>query len=896
MKKVLSLLKYWHQFLHYLLTAVLTLLFLLFVCIFIFIVLVKVNPRQSEKMISQSVAKITSIFNVQTTDISTKIDHGIIKINIKNFAKHNAKIVLIGNNTSIEISLQKLWQGTLYKIEIDKFVVRLHKTNSENHNTSKPGLIPKYYYSIIPSFRMFIKDLALDIQGNVLSLQNAKLSVNEMHYVLSIQAYSIKDKYKLSILLDNQKLYIYFNGITSSLLHRYTNNEFGYLDFESISGDIIVDVHDINNIKYNCTGNNIKILKGQFVAQDLNISLVQVSGSINNGNIVVNAHNIQMPNGTEAKISFISQDGIHDIDIGVQNINMDIVKSYLTDYILRRSGVYSALKYLTDAINNGFVPSVSVKMHLPIKKQSDLAVNVKFENTSFLYNKYFPQLYEASGTVEVNSDYTTVDVKHAKSGNNIIKNSRAVFHHYAKYLSLDLLLEGVPSSLANTFNVSADYSNLDTLLHGDAKIRTFIGIDLTCSDVYACTKINGHLDFSGMTLPFTAEKISGTAKVIKEKNKDMVTNIVLDDFQYQHFNIKEITASHALYTQKGLLELKNITVRNSTGESILGINLFKIPFKEKPFIEIIDIPLINFNGNNFGIKVINKPQEKSVNISGKSLSVPVLFDIWKDFNSYINMGNKNAQVTNNSIASFPKINFVAHIDTIYFFNNIGTFLNIDITHTNNILQNVNIDSKLITYHYHNPRQYIQVQHIKQDTIPKKAILLIPDLHRISLAINKPDMFKSGVVTVYGEYNNDSSIEWNGDIASLNLSSDKFNFKPKQFHVKALLKDSILSFKNIKMYDKNHTIFITGHILTDVMQIKSNVYYTPSKIELLNNVPIFNKAISVTTLGQNHNGLVSLEFDVYGNLFTPDVKFNKASPIKSLWKFSFGVLLLPLFLL
>jgi hypothetical protein len=123
--------------------------------------------------------------------------------------------------------------------------------------------------------------------------------------------------------------------------------------------------------------------------------------------------------------------------------------------------------------------------------------------------------------------------------------------------------------------------------------------------------------------------------------------------------------------------------------------------------------------------------------------------------------------------------------------------------------------------------------------------------------------------------------------------NKFNFNPNEFRFEAKLANNVLSFDKIKMYDKNHTIFITGTILTDTLTINAKAYYTPSSIELLNSIPV---VVSVATLGQNKNGLVSLEFDIYGSIFTPEVKFNKASPIKSIWKLGISAVFLPLLLL
>ena len=83
------------------------------------------------------------------------------------------------------------------------------------------------------------------------------------------------------------------------------------------------------------------------------------------------------------------------------------------------------------------------------------------------------------------------------------------------------------------------------------------------------------------------------------------------------------------------------------------------------------------------------------------------------------------------------------------------------------------------------------------------------------------------------------------------------------------------------------MFFTGKIFTDNFTMQTKMFYTPSKIEFLNELPILKDAFKVTTFGGSKQGLLSFEIDVYGSILEPQIKFKKSSSVKSLWKFGFG---------
>ena len=168
----------------------------------------------------------------------------------------------------------------------------------------------------------------------------------------------------------------------------------------------------------------------------------------------------------------------------------------------------------------------------------------------------------------------------------------------------------------------------------------------------------------------------------------------------------------------------------------------------------------------------------------------------------------------------------------------------------------------------------------------------------AMSENSGNIVKSGSVKLLGKRtpNNPKVVNWTGTIENLHTKSEKFKLNTRKIKVVATQIGNEISFKNLKIQDSNHTIFLTGTIFTDTITIKAKVFYTPSKVEAINEMSIIKDAIKLTSFGSSQNGILSLELDVSGSLFAPEVKFNKASPIKSLWKIIVSIPFLPFLIL
>ncbi|MDA0617590.1 MAG: hypothetical protein O3A66_02585, partial [Proteobacteria bacterium] len=155
---------------------------------------------------------------------------------------------------------------------------------------------------------------------------------------------------------------------------------------------------------------------------------------------------------------------------------------------------------------------------------------------------------------------------------------------------------------------------------------------------------------------------------------------------------------------------------------------------------------------------------------------------------------------------------------------------------------------------------------------------------------------SGNISIIGKREEDGEVVWSGYLRNFHIKMKKFGFHPLKSKINVVYKNHIISFKDLKMRDKNHTVFFTGNINTQSFVTNAKIFYTPSKVEFLNEIPFLKDAFKLTTLGGSKKGLVSLELDATGSIFEPTIKFKKSSSVTSLWKFSIGVVLLPLLLL
>ena len=887
MKRIINVAKILPKISHYLLNTLLVLLLFIVIILFIFVVSVKINPKKTENLIVYSIAKISDLSGVTYSGVDVTIKNGTIQINIKNFSKQTAKIILQGEGARVKISLYNLWHGSLYEATIEKFTLKLQKIQENEEQYNSNNAIAKYY-SFIPALKIFIKNLNLNIYGNVFTFEDARLSINESNYILSIQTHSKKDEYKINIFLNRKDLFIYFNGISSIFLNKHTQDAMNFIEFSSLNGKIIVDTNNIKNIKFDFNGKNITLLKSKFTQEDLPIKNLHALGSLSDDSIFLKLTNVEIFENTVADLSIKKEYGSIDVLVHAENAMIKDVKKHLTDYILNLSGLQKTFQYLKEGLGDGVAKTVDVKVHTPVLNQSDVLVNVQFENTSLLYNKYFPEIYNANGDVEVNRDYTIVNLVSGNSGRNVVKNSRAVINHATHYLSLYIAVEGSPANIANTFDVKNDYTSFNKNFEGDVKLKTFIGVNLNCDDVYFCTNVKGTAHFTNVLMPLSSKPVSGKIVVEKHHKKDMKIHATLKNFKSQYFDIKEFTASHSLNFGSRLLEIKNITMKDTQGITLTKVKLLQIPFKDNITLKYADIPLINLAHNNFALKLTND-KKKEINISGKSICVPEIVETVKNFKSFFDSKPSNTNEVKQIFSNLLKYDFFAQIGNVEFYNNVSTPFYLNIAHDIKRIGIVDLQSKLIQYHYHRFEKDKAMQ-------GQKTKLTIPNLNTIILAANMGNEKLAGTIELEGFYGEDGSLNWSGAISGLQTYIGKINFTPHKFNVEARFFDNVLSFKNIKIYDKSHTIFTTGKILTDQLEITAKAYYTPSKIEVLNTMPLVQNALSVTTLGQNKNGLISLEFDVYGSIFSPEVKFEKSSPIKSAWKLGFGVVFLPLALL
>jgi len=386
-------------------------------------------------------------------------------------------------------------------------------------------------------------------------------------------------------------------------------------------------------------------------------------------------------------------------------------------------------------------------------------------------------------------------------------------------------------------------------------------------------KISSQGKIQNLQTSINASPANGTFSFEKPKNQNAIINTHLDNFSNENLNIEDIETELIFSNNYQNLELK--TNAHNTQNEQIHIKSLKINNK---IIESINISPIKFHNNNFLIKYETNPIQ-TIEIKGESIDIPSINELIKKI-----IPQQNSNISN------LKLNF--SISKAILHNNIESFAVGNIEIKQGKIQKSIIDSEIFSFHYFTPQN---IKTINQETLEQGMFIEIPDISTLVYAI-KPDahnIIKSGSFKIIAEHTpNTNEIIWHGNINNLNIITNKFKFNTKKIKISATQKDNEIKFNNIKIQDSNHTLFITGTINTQNMTIKAKIFYTPSKVELLNEIPIIKNAMKITTFGTNNNGIISLELDCTGSIFAPEIKFNKASPIKSLWKIIISLPFLP----
>jgi|GEM_PF-5471160 len=850
---------------------------------FLFFVFIKTDPHRASLFTTKILEKTLPVLQVKSERISTTIRKENITINIPHFKRHTKDVEIEGYNTKIAFSISDILHGRLYKITIENFLMNI-STNKEQ-STYNPHALASFYYSLIPSFKMDIKDFILNLNNNKIYINDAILKVNQRGYILFLQANSKQYGYDFKVTLNSKNLHVSFNNIPSKILHKYTENKLDFLNFSSATGFISLDSQDTRNTSFEILFQSVLLLKSQFINEDTKLSDFTIFGSSSASSMSVITSPFTINGKTGASFDIHTNNGNHELGFDIKNITIDEIKKLLVLKNINVEPLKVVVKYLEKSLKSGNVTHCEGKINIPVLNNADLLLKIDFENTNLEYHPAFAIIENANGNVEITPSKTTIMVENGKSAGNILKNSIVEITNDKVKISTNT--SGTVKSLTEIFK--KDYITPFFLASGNITTKTILEINTTCKDIYHCMSIISNGKISNLQTEFNSNiaNVAANANILFEKkaNQNAFAKIDLQNFTNEHLTFSKLEADIIPTNDYKNLELK-IHGQNQNGEEILAKSI-KINTKSGILDEII-MPKIKFQQNDFACKYSNN----TVEFTGDSLNIPEIYNFLSKFHTIREILNQKPE---NSSTNETKFNIM--LNKIIFHNNIEAFASGEIEMRGINIKKAIIDSEILSFHYFLPEVEAK---LPQEIREQGLFIEVPDIAILISAISKSaeNTVKSGSVKITGKRHDIESdvITWTGSVENFHTKSEQFKLNTHKIKILATQKGNEISFINLKIQDSNHTIFSSGTIFTDTMTIKAKIFYTPSKVEAVNEIPLIKEAIKVTSFGSSKNGILSLELDITGSIFAPEVNFNKASPIKSLWKIIVSIPFLPFLIL
>lgn len=871
------------KFSYHLLSFVSFILLVFTVSAFLFFVFIKTDPHRAALFTTKFLEKLLPVLHVKSEHIATTIHNENITINIPHFKRHTKDVEIEGYNAKIAFSISDILHGRLYKITIENFLMNI-STNKEK-STYNPHALASFYYSFMPSFKMDIQDFILNLNNNKIYINDAILKVNQRGYILFLQANSKQYGYDFKVTLNSKKLHVSFNNIPSKILHKYTENKLNFLHFSSATGFISLDAQDTRNTNFEILLKSVSLLKSQFINEETKLSDFTIFGSSSVSSMSVITSPFTINGKTGASFDIHTNKGNHELGFDIKNITIEEIKKLVALKNINGEPLKTVVKYLESSLKSGNVTHCEGKINIPVVKDADLNLKIAFQNTNFEYHPQFAIIENANGNVEVAPNKTTIMVQNGKSAGNILKNSIVEITNNKVKISTNT--SGTVKSLTDIFK--ADYITPFFPASGNITTKTVLEIDTTCKDIYHCMGIISKGKISNFQTEFNTNtaNVAANANVLFEKkaNQNAFIKLDLQNFTNEYLGFSKLEADVVPTNDYKNLELK-IHGQNHNGEEILAKSI-KIN-TESGVIDEISIPKIKFQQNDFSFKYSNNAME----FKGNTLNVPETYNFLSKFQI---IREPFKQKPKNSSTNETKFNFL--LSKIIFHNNIEAFASGEIEMRGIRIKKAIIDSEIFSFHYFLPE--IE-EKLSQELREQGLFIEVPDISILLSAVIKGEenAVKSGSIKIIGKRHPIESgiITWTGNVENLHTKSEKFKLSTRKIKIFATQKGNEISFKNLKIQDSNHTIFVSGTIFTDTMTIKAKIFYTPSKVEAVNEIPLIKNAIKVTSFGSSSNGILSLELDVTGSIFAPEVKFNKVSPIKSLWKIIVSIPFLPFLIL
>ncbi len=864
---------------YYAVSFISILLLIFTISMFLFFVFIKTSPNRAALFTTKFLERTMPVLKVESEHISTKINGENIAINIPHFKRHTKDVEIEGYNGKINFSISDILHGRLYKITIEKFLMNI-STNKEK-STYNPHALASFYYSLIPSFKMDITDFILNLNDNKIHINDATLKVNQRGYILFIQANSKQYGYDFKVTLNSQNLHVAFNNIPSHILHKYTENKLDFLDFTNATGFISLESQDTRNANFEILLQDASLAKSGFIKQKLALSDLTIFGTSSANGFSIITSPFVINEKSNAKLSVRLNNGKNNISFDIKNITIDDIKQIVSLENITSEPLKSVAKYLEKSLKSGNISHCDGKIQTPIVGEDDLLIKIAFNNANYEYHPAFATIEKANGGVEITPQKTVINIENSQSAGNILKNSTVEIRDGKIKIATETT--GTVKSFMDIFK--RDYITAIFPTTANISTKTTLEIDPTCVDIYHCMQIFANGKLANLQTEFNTTPANGTVSFEKHAQQPAVTKLNLSNFSNEYLDISSIEVTATPLDSYKKLELK-IHAHNTNGDEILA-NAIKID-TQNGVLDELSMQKIRFKHNDFAFKY----DKNTIECKGNSLNLPEMHKFLSKFSSIRSIfTQKPSQNSTNAMK------FNIPLNKMIFHNNVEAFADILVEMRGNSIKKAIIDSEILSFHYFPPEIEAKLPQELQD---QGLFLEIPDISMLISAMseNSGNIVKSGSVKLLGKRtpNNPKAVNWTGTIENLHTKSEKFKLNTRKIKVVATQIGNEISFKNLKIQDSNHTIFLTGTIFTDTTTIKAKVFYTPSKVEAINEMSIIKDAIKLTSFGSSQNGILSLELDISGSLFAPEVKFNKASPIKSLWKIIVSIPFLPFLIL
>ncbi len=891
---------------YHLLTVISIIFLAIAIALFLFFALIKTDPDRAASLTTHIINTILPIAQVQAGNISTSINNKNnnenILIIIPHFKRHAKDFEIEGFNARIAFSLSDVIHGRLYRITVEKFLMNIQTQKSQS--TYNSHTLARLYYSLIPSLKVDIKDFILNLNNNKINLDDSTLKLNQRGYILYIQANSKQYHYNFKVTLNSKKLRISFQNIPSVILHKYTENRLDFLDFKAATGFILFDAKDTRNANFEIFLQNTTVPQSIITKEIVSLGSITLFGSssANSTSLIVSPFtinekataslSIHTKINTHSDVDKFHNTNITEVEFDIKNLAISEIRNIISAKNIKPTTLKEVVKYLEQSLKSGTVTAANGIIHLPIKENDDMKIDIKFNDTNFEYHPDFAQIEQALGVVQITPNKTTVFLESGKSAANNLKNSTVEIAKSKVKITLNTI--GTVKSLSDIFKKNYLIS---FPISGNITAKTALEIDLLCDDAYHCMKISSNGNITNLYTEFNTTPASGTLFFEKLSNHNASLKMSLVNLKNEYLDIQNIQTEIIPSNNYQHLELR-IHGYNNNGEEI---NAKSIKFNAiLGTLEGINLSAIKFKQNNFAFKYENDSME----FKGSSIDAP---EIHKFLSKFQIFQNSKPNDNGNHHGDIGNLRLYFAVNKVILYNKVEAFIAGDLNIRKNKIYKALIDSEILSFHYFIPEAE---KSISQEVLEQGMFIEIPDISVLIAAIssNPENIVKSGSMKIHakrlpnaspsGEQNNNQSgaIVWTGAIENINIHYDKIAFNTKKIKILLHQSGNEISFKNIKIQDSNHTIFITGKIFTDTMTIKAKIFYTPSKMETLNEIPVIKDAIKLTTFGTSKNGILSLELDCSGSIFAPTIKLNKAAPIKSLWKLIISIPFLPFLIL